>query len=71
MAGGVERGLHLLVGANSSSFEGLGAQLFVFVRDHVDAEGKFVDICTLATEVEDTNLGIWYTTVESRLWIWL
>jgi hypothetical protein len=45
--------------------------LFVFVGDHVNAEGKFVDICTLATEVEDTNLRVGYTTVESRLGIWL
>jgi hypothetical protein len=37
----------------------------------VNAEGKFVDICTLATEVEDTNLRIGYTTIESRFWIWL
>jgi hypothetical protein len=37
----------------------------------VNAEGKFVDICTLATEVEDTNLRVGYTTVESRLGIWL
>ena len=68
---GRRREFHLLVGANSSSFKSLGAQLFVFVGDHVDAEGKFVDICTLATEVEDTNLRVGYTTVESRLGIWL
>ena len=37
----------------------------------MNAEGKFVDICTLATEVEDTNLRVRYTTVESRLGIWL
>ena len=41
--------------------------MFVFVGDHVDAEGKFVDICTFATEVEDPNLRVWYTAVESRL----
>jgi hypothetical protein len=35
----------------------------------VNAEGKFVDIRTLATEVEDTNLRVGYTTVESRLGI--
>ena len=37
----------------------------------MNAEGKFVDICTLATEVEDPNLRVGYTTVESRLGIWL
>jgi hypothetical protein len=35
----------------------------------VNTEGKFVDICTLATEVEDTDLRVGYTTVESRLGI--
>jgi hypothetical protein len=35
----------------------------------VNAEGKFVDICALATEVENTNLRVGYTTVESRLGI--
>ena len=64
-------GFHILVGANSSSFEGLGAQLFVFIGDHVNAERKFVDIGALATEVEDTNLRVWYTTVESGLGIGL
>ena len=37
----------------------------------MNAEWEFIDVCTLATEVEDTNLGIGYTTVESRFWIWL
>ena len=31
----------------------------------MDAEGEFVDIGLLAAEIEDSNLGIWYTTVES------
>ena len=68
---GRRREFHLLVGANSSRLKSLGAQLFVFVGDHVNAEGKFVDICALATEVEDPNLRVGYTTVESRLGIWL
>jgi hypothetical protein len=37
----------------------------------VNAEGKFVDIRPLATKVEDANLRVGYTTVESRLGIWL
>jgi len=37
----------------------------------VNAEGKFVDIRTLATEVEDTNLRVGYTTVESGFRVWL
>ena len=60
-----------LVGANASCLERFRAQLFVFVGDHVYAKRKLVDIGTLATEVEDSNLGIRYTTVEARLGVWL
>jgi hypothetical protein len=60
---------HVLVCANTGSFESLGTQLFVLVGDHVDAERELVDICLLATEIEDTNLRVGYTTVESGLWV--
>lgn len=56
-----------LVGANTGGFESLRAQLFVLVGDHVDAEREVVDIGTLATEIEDANLGVGDTTVETRL----
>jgi len=61
----------VFIGANASSFKSLRAQLFVFVGDHVNTERKFVDIGTLSSKIEDSNLGVRYTTVESRLWIWL
>lgn len=57
----------LLVGANAGSLEGFGAQLFVLVGDHVNAKREFIDIGSLATEIEDANLGIGYTTVEPGL----
>ena len=60
-----------LVGANAGSFKSLRAQLLVFIGHHVDAKGELVDICTLATKVEDSNLWVRYTTVESGLWVWL
>jgi hypothetical protein len=47
---------HSLVGANTSSFQSLGTQLFVFVGDQVDAEREFIDVRTLSAQVEDTNL---------------
>ena len=56
-----------LVCANTSSFKRLRTQLFIFVGDHVNAERKFIDIGTLTTKIEDTNLWIGDTTVESRL----
>ena len=33
----------------------------------MDAERELVDVGLLATEIEDANLGVGYTTVEARL----
>jgi hypothetical protein len=41
--------------------------LFILIGNQVDAQGKLVDVRTLSAKVEDTDLGIRYTTVESRL----
>lgn len=57
----------VLVGANTGGFESLGGDLLVLVRDQVDAEGKLVDVGTLAAEIEDADLGVGHTTVEARL----
>jgi hypothetical protein len=61
----------VLVGADTGSFKGLGTQLFVLVGNHVHAEREFVDIGTLSSKIEDTDLGVRHTTVESRFGIWL
>ena len=61
----------VLVGANAGGFEGLGAQLLIFVRDEVDASWELVDVGTLTAQIEDTNLWVGYTTVEAGLWVWL
>lgn len=61
--------MYVLVGADTSSFEGLGTQLFVLVRHHVHAKWELVDIGTLSSKIEDTNLRVWHTTVESRFGI--
>lgn len=63
---------HILVGTDAGGFKGFRAQLFILVRDHVDAEGEFVDIGALSSEIEDANLGVRYTTVESgfRIGLW-
>ena len=37
----------------------------------MDAEGKFIDVGTLAAEIEDADFGVWYTAVEARLGVWL
>jgi hypothetical protein len=61
----------VLVGANTGSFQSLGAQLFILVGDHVNAEGELVDVRTLSAKIEDTDLGVGDTTVESGLRVWL
>jgi hypothetical protein len=58
---------HVLVGANTGSLESLGGQLLVLVGDQVDAEREVVYVRALATEVENADLGIGYTTVEPAL----
>jgi hypothetical protein len=57
--------VYSLVGANTGSLQSLGAQLFIFVGDQVDAEGKLVNIRTLSAKIEDSDLGIGDTTVEA------
>lgn len=57
----------VLVGANTGGLESLGGQLLVLVGDQVDAEREVVDVGLLATEVEDADLGVGYTTVEPAL----
>jgi hypothetical protein len=59
--------VYSLVGANTGSFQSLRAQLFIFVGDQVDAEGKLVNIRTLSAKIEDSDLRIGDTTVEARL----
>ena len=61
----------VLVGANTGSLKSLGTQLFVLVGDHVDAERELIDVRALASEIEDTNLRVWNTTVEPGLRVWL
>jgi hypothetical protein len=60
-----------LVGANTGSLQSLGAQLFIFVGNQVNAEGELVDVRTLSAKIEDTDLWVGDTTVESGLRIWL
>ena len=37
----------------------------------MDAERELVDVRTLSAKIENTNLWVWDTTVESRLRVWL
>jgi hypothetical protein len=58
---------HVLVAANTGGLKSLRAQLLILVGDHVNAQREVIDVGTLATEIENANLGVGYTTVEARL----
>jgi len=67
MEGILSRGLgDVFVGADTGGFESFGGELFVFVRDHVDAEREIVNRGALPAQVEDADLGVWHTTIETR-----
>jgi hypothetical protein len=46
--------MYSLVGANTSSFQSLRAQLFILIGDQVNAERELVDVRTLSAKIEDT-----------------
>ena len=61
----------ILIRADTGSFKSFGRQLLVLVGDHVDAEGKFIDVGTLAAQIENANFGVRDTAIEAGLGIWL
>jgi len=55
--GVLARGLgDVFVGTDTASFQSLTRQLLIFVGDEVSAEREFIDICTFASKIEDTDL---------------
>jgi hypothetical protein len=57
----------ILVGTDTSGFQSLGGELFIFVGDEVNAEREVVDVGLLTSQIEDTDLGVGNTTVEPGL----
>lgn len=55
----------VLVAANAASFQGFGAQLFIFVGNQMNAKREIFYVSLLSTQIEDTDLWIWYTTTET------
>jgi hypothetical protein len=55
---------HVLVGADTGGFKGLGRELLVLVGDEVNACWEVVDRGALAAEIVDADLGVGDTTVE-------
>lgn len=64
-------GVDSLVGTNSSSLQRFRAQLFIFVGDKMYAKWELVNVRPLAAKVEDADLRIRYTAVESGFGVWL
>lgn len=60
---------HVLVGANTSCLEGLGAQLLVLIGHQVHAQREVLDGRLLLAQIEDADLWVWHTTAEPRLWV--
>lgn len=61
--------MNSLVGANTGSLKGLRAQLLILVGNQVNAQRELVNVCLLAAEIEDANLWVGDTTVETGLWV--
>ena len=62
---------NVLIGADTGCLEGFRRKLLVFIGDHVDAEREFVNVGTLAPQIENSDFGVRDTTVEAGLGIWL
>lgn len=57
----------VFVAANTTGFQSFRAQLFIFIRDEMNAQWEVIDESSLSAQVENTDLGIWNTTTETRL----
>lgn len=59
----------VLVSTDTSGFHSLGRQLFDFVGDQVDTQWEFIDSSLLSTQVVDSDLSVWDSSVVSGLWV--
>jgi len=59
----------VLVGTDTSCLKSLGRELLVLVRDEVHAERELIDAGTLAAQIEDADLGVGNTAIETGLWV--
>jgi len=58
---------HVLVACNTACLEGLRTDLLELIRHQMGTEGEVVDGSLFATQIIDTDLGIWHTTAVARL----
>ena len=54
---------HVLVSTDTRGLQSLGRDLLVLVTDQVHTEWEFVYRCLLTTQIVDTDLWVWHTTV--------
>lgn len=64
-------GLHVLVGSNTGSFEGLRGELLLLAGDEMDAMRELVVDSSLFSDVVNSELGVRATSVVTRLRIGL
>ena len=57
--------VHLLLGSNAGSFESFGGNLFLFLGDKMDAAWVDIPAGFLLSVIVETELGVWYTTIET------
>jgi hypothetical protein len=56
----------IFVCANSSGLQCLGAELFILIRNEMNAQREVIDERLLSAQIKDTNLCVWHTTAETR-----
>ena len=64
-------GGHVLVASNSGCLKSFRTDLLLLIADQMDAGWEIIMLGSLFTDVVNSQLWVWDTSVESRLWIWL
>jgi hypothetical protein len=59
----------VFVTADTSGFQCLRTELFIFIGNEMNAKWKFLDECFLSAQIKDTDFRVWNTTTETRFWV--
>ena len=63
--------LHEFVSGNTSCLKCLRGDLLLLVGNKMDAAWELIPMGLSLSSVVNTNLWVWHSTIEARLWIWL
>lgn len=63
--------LHVFVGSDTGSFKSFRGDLLFLVGNKMDAHWELIPTGLLRSSVIDSDFGVWHSTIEARLWIWL